>query len=185
MYARVIVDIQASQVDRVFDYAIPPAYEGRVLPGTRVSVPFGKGDGFRKGIVVGLSAVPSFDPGKLKEIAGILPGAVSMDSQMLALAYWMKERYGSTFNQALKTVLPVKAKVVPNRDRIISACVEKEELLPLLWEAEKKNYRARVRFLTALIENKELPYRLTMQKLGLTDNPKVRNLSSGSGDVSA
>ena len=75
-----------------------------------------------------MSAVPSFDPGKLKEIAGILPGAVSMDSQMLALAYWMKERYGSTFNQALKTVLPVKAKVVPNRDRIISACVEKEEL---------------------------------------------------------
>ena len=167
-YADVIVDLSVKNVDRAFQYRIPEALFDRVTLGAQVSVPFGKGDGFRKGIVVGLSAVPSFDPGKLKEIAGILPGAVSMDSQMLALAYWMKERYGSTFNQALKTVLPVKAKVVPNRDRIISACVEKEELLPLLWEAEKKNYRARVRFLTALIENKELPYRLTMQKLGLT-----------------
>ena len=127
-YADVIVDLSVKNVDRAFQYRIPEALIDRVTLGAQVSVPFGKGDGFRKGIVVGLSAVPSFDPGKLKEIAGILPGAVSMDSQMLALAYWMKERYGSTFNQALKTVLPVKAKVVPNRDRIISACVEKEEL---------------------------------------------------------
>ncbi|MBQ4626898.1 MAG: hypothetical protein IJB45_06580, partial [Clostridia bacterium] len=37
------------------------------------------------------------------------------------LAWWMKERYGSTMNQALKTVLPVKAKIAPKEEKI-GAC---------------------------------------------------------------
>ena len=38
-------------------------------------------------------------------------GSVAAESQLIWLAWWMKERYGSTMNQALKTVLPVKQKV--------------------------------------------------------------------------
>lgn len=33
------------------------------------------------------------------------------ESRLIALAAWMKETYGSTMIQALKTVLPVKDKV--------------------------------------------------------------------------
>ena len=38
----------------------------------------------------------------------------------------------------------------------------------LLREAEKKKYKARIRLYKALLENGELPYRLTAQKLGVT-----------------
>ena len=95
--------------------------------GTQVTVPFGKGDTLRKGTVVGLSAIPSLEPEKLKEISSLLPGAVSVDSQMLALAWWMKDRYGSTMSQALKTVLPVKTKVTVRKERTIVAQTDREE----------------------------------------------------------
>ncbi len=38
-YANVIVDISASEVDRLFSYAVPEGLS--LLPGHQVSVPFG------------------------------------------------------------------------------------------------------------------------------------------------
>ena len=37
--------------------------------------------------------------------------SITADTRLIELAWWMKEQYGSTMNQALKTVLPVKKKV--------------------------------------------------------------------------
>ena len=167
-YADVIVDLSVKNVDRAFQYRIPEALIDRVTLGAQVSVPFGKGDGFRKGIVVGLSAVPSFDPGKLKEIAGILPGAVSMDSQMLALAYWMKERYGCTMNQALKTVLPVKQQVRRQESRFIRCLISGKELEEAIAEASRKKYRARERLLKSFLETDVIPYEMAAGQLNLT-----------------
>ena len=42
-YVQVIVDIAHSNVDRIFDYALPEGIA--VLPGCRVVVPFGKTTG--------------------------------------------------------------------------------------------------------------------------------------------
>ena len=47
-YADVIVDLSVKNVDRAFQYRIPEALIDRVTLGAQVSVPFGKGDGFRK-----------------------------------------------------------------------------------------------------------------------------------------
>ena len=168
IYADVIIDLSVKNVDRAFQYRIPEHLRPSVTVGTQVTVPFGKGDTLRKGTVVGLSAIPSLEPEKLKEISSLLPGAVSVDSQMLALAWWMKDRYGSTMSQALKTVLPVKTKVTVRKERTIVAQTDREELSGLLAEAEKKNHKARARLLRALLENGRLPYRLAAQKLGTT-----------------
>ena len=46
-YADVIVDLSVKNVDRAFQYRIPEALIDRVTLGAQVSVPFGKGDGFR------------------------------------------------------------------------------------------------------------------------------------------
>ena len=44
----------------------------------------------------------------------------------------------------------------------------KNEIETLLIEAEKKKYRARIRLYRALLENRELPLKLTSEKLGIT-----------------
>lgn len=167
-YADVIIDISVKNVDRVFQYRIPPALSETLLVGCQVMVPFGKGNTLRKGYVVSLSSEPSFAPEKLKEIAELVPGAVSVQEQLICLAWWMKERYGSTMSQALKTVLPVKARVAAREEKTIVALKSEEELSLLLAEAERKKHRARIRLYRALLENRRLPYGLTAQKLGIT-----------------
>ena len=37
--ARVLIDSPLPQLDRLFDYAVPPALAGEVSPGVRVKVP--------------------------------------------------------------------------------------------------------------------------------------------------
>ena len=79
-----------------------------------------------------------YDEGKLKEIAGVVPEAVSAGSQLIWLAWWMKERYGSTMNQALKTVLPVKQKVKEAPRRQIR-CLLAGESWTWLWGRRSAN----------------------------------------------
>ena len=133
-----IIDLSVTNVDRVFQYRIPPELLGRVRVGVRVLAPFGRGDTLRKGYVVSLSHTPSFAPEKLKALREVDPGAVSVQEQMICLAWWMKERYGATMNQALKTVMPVKSAVAPKEEKTIVALRSREELSGLLREAEKK-----------------------------------------------
>ena len=167
-YADIIIDLSVKNVDRIFQYRIPAHLREAVKPGVQVNVPFGKGDTVRKGIVVGLSTETDYDPEKMKEIMSVEEGAVPIRTQMICLAFWMKDRYATTMNQALKTVLPVKVKVTPREERVIVSLKPREEIETLLIEAEKKKFRARVRLYRALLENDELPLKLTSEKLGVT-----------------
>ena len=54
------------------------------------------------------------------------------------------------------------------RKRVIVSLKPKNEIETLLIEAEKKKYRARIRLYRALLENGELPLKLTSEKLGIT-----------------
>lgn len=167
-YADVIIDLSVKNVDRVFQYRIPDHLRDLVKPGVQVNIPFGKGNAERKGIVVGLSKETDYDPQKMKELLDVETGVVPIRTQMICLAFWMKDRYATTMNQALKTVLPVKAKVTPREERVIVSLKSKNEIRTLLEEAEKKKYRARIRLYRALLENEELPLKLTSEKLGIT-----------------
>ncbi len=107
MYARVIVDIQASQVDRVFDYAIPPAYEGRVLPGTRVSVPFGSRRGV-EGFVVALTEETQVPLSRIRPLNRLLDPEPVLLPAMLDLAYWVRDTYHCLLVDALRLMLPAE-----------------------------------------------------------------------------
>lgn len=167
-YADIIIDLTTKQLDRVFQYRIPPKLEPCIHVGTQVLIPFGKGDTLRKGYVVAVTGIPSYAPEKTKEIKEAVQGAVPVQEQLICLAWWMKERYGSTMNQALKTVVPVKTKIRPKEEKTIRTGKSREELMELLSEAERKHFKARIRLYQALLENGELPYRLTAEKLGIT-----------------
>lgn len=167
-FANVIVDLTARGVDRVFQYRIPPALSGELRAGVQVRVPFGRGDTPRRGFVVAVGNEASFAPEKLKEIEALLPGALPVQEQLICLAWQLKERYGCTMSQALKTVLPVKAEVAARKEKTIECLVGREELTALLDESERKKHRARIRLFKAFLENGTLPWRLTSEKLGIT-----------------
>jgi primosomal protein N' len=63
-----------------------------------------------QGYVIELTDVCEYEEDKIKEILAVVKDGVRIESQMIALAGWMRENYGGTMNHALKTVLPVKEK---------------------------------------------------------------------------
>ena len=110
-FANIIVDISHEKVDRPFGYRIPEALLTQVRPGVRVNIPFGAGNTLRTGYVVEVTDRTDFPAERLKEIDSVIPGASEPSQRLIMLAAWMKEQYGSTMIQALKTVLPARQKV--------------------------------------------------------------------------
>ena len=111
IYADIIVDISHEKLDRSFQYRVPKELEAEIQLGMVVTIPFGNGNHERKGYVTGLSDKPAFDISKMKELHGICSSEETTEERLIALAAWMKNRYGSTMVQALKTVLPVREKI--------------------------------------------------------------------------
>ncbi len=168
MYANVIIDISHEKVDRAFQYRIPEALSGRIAVGVQVRVPFGAGDHERKGYVVEITDRAQWNTEQIKEIAGVVSGSVTGQSQLIQLAWWMKERYGSTMNQALKTVLPVKQKVRKKENRVLVCLLPDAQLREAVAEAARKKYRARERLLRAFLETPQIPYAIAVRQMNLT-----------------
>ena len=167
-FARIIIDISHEKVDRTFDYRIPAELLEEVAVGSLVLIPFGKGNSMRKGYVVGIAGHADYDSDKIKEIAGIVTDGVSAESLLISLAWWLKEQYGSTMNQALKTVLPVKQKVRPREKKVLRSLLDHSRLLKALEEAEKKSYKARARLFQALLKNSVIPYEIAVNQMNLS-----------------
>lgn len=111
MYADVIVDMAAGQLDKVFQYDVPETMAQSVSIGSQVIVPFGAGNRKVRGFVIGFSEKTDYDPMKIKPLESVVDGELTAENQMIRIAYKMKQVYGSTMIQALKTVIPVRRQV--------------------------------------------------------------------------
>ena len=105
-FANVIVDISHEKVDRPFGYRIPERLADSVTPGVRVKIPFGAGNALRTGYVIEVTDHSEFPRERMKEIDSVLPGTKEPSQRLIVLAAWMKQQYGSTMIQALKTDEP-------------------------------------------------------------------------------
>lgn len=168
MYADIIIDISHEKLDKIFQYRIPEPLLGRLTIGMQVRVPFGSGNALRTGYVVNITDQTDYDVDKIKEIAQIVEQSVPIESQLIALAAWMRRNYGGTMNQALKTVLPVKNKERLQQKRTVELAVSQAEAKNLLEELKRKHRTARARLVQALLENPQIDYRVVTGKLNIT-----------------
>ena len=168
MYADVIVDITHEKLDKVFQYRIPDTLKDRLCIGAEVIVSFGKGDRKIRGYVVGFSEKPDYAPEKIKPILEIDEKGMAIESRLVRLAAWMKEAYGGTMIQALKTVLPIKKKEQERTKRTLRLCLTEQEGKERLERYLEKNQKARARVLAALLDRPEMDYGLAVKKLHVT-----------------
>lgn len=177
MYADVIVDISHKNIDRPFCYRIPPESEGQITIGTKVRIPFGKGNTERCGYVVALSDVPSDEipEDRIKDLLGVAERSVSAEENLIELAAFIRERYGSTMITALKTVLPVKKEIKKKEEKMIVSAVPVLTIEQGIMEAERKKQRAKVRLLRELLNNEKISYTLVTGKLNVS-SPTVKSL---------
>lgn len=163
-FANIIVDISHEKVDRPFGYRIPEALADQVRPGVRVNIPFGAGNTLRTGYVIEVTDRTDFPAERLKEIASVIPGASEPSQRLIMLAAWMKEQYGSTMIQALKTVLPARQKVGVKEQKKVGLAVSPQEARVILERAQAKHQTAKARLLEALLEEPVLSWeRVTKQ----------------------
>ena len=165
-YANIIVDIFNEKLDKTFQYRIPEAMKEKLTLGMQVYVPFGKRN--IRGYVVELTDEPEFEVAKIKEIIGIVTDSVPIESQLIALAGWMKKNYGATMNHALKTVIPIKKKSKAVEHKSVRLKLTEIEAKSELAEFERKHQKARVRLLSALIENPQMDQSMITQKLNVS-----------------
>lgn len=168
MYANIIIDITHEKLDKIFQYRIPEALEKDVQVGTEVIVPFGRGNRETQGYIVGFSETVDYEEEKVKEILRCVPKAVGIEAKLVVLAAWMKEHYGGTMIQALKTVLPIKRQEKIQQKRKVRLLLEREAAEQKLEQFLRKNQKARARVLAGLLEQPEQDYDWITKKLNVT-----------------
>ena len=168
MYANIIIDISHEKLDRTFQYRIPEKLLDQIHPGTPVEIPFGRSNRKIRGYVVEVTEEPEFAPERIKPVSHVIREGIPIEGQLIALAAWMRENFGGTMNQALKTVLPVKQKTTEKEQRLIWLKPDPTTAKSLLGELQRKHQTARARLLEALLEQSPLPYETVTQKLNIT-----------------
>lgn len=167
MYANIIIDITHEKLDKIFQYKIPEELEPELAIGTEVIVPFGKGNRETSGYVIGFSNSADYDPEKIKPVLKKAEKRMAIESKLVSLAAWMKEYYGGTMIQALKTVLPIKKQENIRQKRSVRLLLNEEDAKRQLDLFLHKNQKARARVLAGLLDQPEQDYELITKKLNV------------------
>lgn len=93
-------------IDKPYDYLVPPELSGRLEPGMRVLVPFGRGNKAVEGFVLALGERREEPGGRLKAIFTALDDTPVLSQGELKLCLWMSRRYFCTVYQCAKAMLP-------------------------------------------------------------------------------
>ncbi|MDD4890826.1 MAG: primosomal protein N' [Phycisphaerae bacterium] len=130
-----------SPLYREFDYALPPQWVGKVAPGQRVEVPFGKGNKPQVGFCVGIPT--EWRTPKLKQILDVVDEVPLIDPPLFELARWISEYYVSPIGRTLATMVPsaVKRQIGMAQRTMVHLAVAPEQVEAKLAESRKSAKR--------------------------------------------
>jgi primosomal protein N' len=127
----VAVEGATPDFDKLFDYAVPMPMIGKLTPGMRVIVPFGKVSAKRTGIVFEVAADSDFAKhSKVKPITHLLDDMV-LSSEALRLCTFLKSRTLCTYYDAARLMLPISAghKISAAADTFVRLAVPYDEIV--------------------------------------------------------
>lgn len=108
MIARVLVDINLPQVDRLFDFHVPESIQTQLCIGQRVRVQYGKSKKATDGFVVALATHSDF-AGELRDIESIVSPAVVLTEDVYQFVRAVADRQVVTAAEVVKNAVPVRS----------------------------------------------------------------------------
>lgn len=168
-FAEIAVEKTTLRFDRPFSYRVPEGLAQAVVPGVRVTVPFGAGDRTRVGLV--LSVCGDAAAGT-KDVLTVLDEEPLLDGEMLALVPWIASRYYCTLFEAVRLMLPVGIGV-----KLVERC----RLDPDFKDFDREAYPdPEWRIITALFAHRDgMTLRQLGEKLGLAaKDPALESLAA-------
>lgn len=105
--AGVVVEKTAYRFDKPFDYSVPTELVDVCKPGCRVTVPFGRGNTKRQGVVLYVSEnVNNSNDTQIKNILSVIDKKPLLNEEFLGIVKWLKTHTFCTYYDAVKTLLP-------------------------------------------------------------------------------
>lgn len=124
MIAKVVVNHDSKQVDKLFDYAVDKDLEDVIRIGSRVIVPFGASNKHTEGYVMELAK-----HSLAKNLKSIIKHEdVVFDEKMCSLIFWMREKYMCSFLDIIKTVVPSGISIKPEEWIVLKDDDYKDEI---------------------------------------------------------
>lgn len=136
--AQVIVDVPLMQTDKPFSYIIPKDVEDQVTIGSRVHVPFGRGNRLLQGFVVGFSDTFDNTVTDLKAISEVLDFEPVLNAEQLELAEQMRHTVFSYKISILKLMIPNLLNSQYDKRLTPTESLSSEEHLALFGEKESR-----------------------------------------------
>ena len=140
MVAEVIINRGTKKLNRTFDYNIPKELEDLILVGSKVLVPFGRGEKQEEAFVVKLKEKSEFankDIIKIEE---------NLTDKQIELAKWMANRYFCNVSDCIKLMLTpgtrTKNKEKRIQDKIINTIYLKKDEEEIEFEIEIKKIKS-------------------------------------------
>lgn len=151
MFAKVIVDIASSLVDKVFDYAFDDQDKDKYQIGTRVLVPFG--NRVIEGYVIDFSKESTLDSNKIKKIIRPLESFTSINKDQIELAHFMKDKFNIGMCDCLRLFLPSEMRSGKVKDlEVIELYLGDENQAKLYYSNLKANAHAQKDAIVFMLE---------------------------------
>ena len=155
MIAQIIVNSNAKDLDRTFDYEVPEELKEKIKIGSLVFVPFGNRKKLEEGYVVDFKETSEY---KTKSISKLQEKEV-LTEEKIQLAKWIARRYFCNLSEAIKLMLPpgTKTKNIENRIKEKTSnfvfLKKQEEENEFEIETKKIKSEKQIRILRFLMEN--------------------------------
>lgn len=108
LYAEIILNSEALEIDRPFTYKIPVELEDRIQKGQIVKVPFGMGNKTSEGFVLSIKGEDEVDISfRVKKIHSIITEEPVIDSDNIELIDFLREKYLCKYIDAFRLLIPV------------------------------------------------------------------------------
>ncbi len=104
LVAQVAIDGATGAFDKLYSYRIPTAFISTAKAGIRVTVPFGRGNLTKQGII--FKIIETEENEKIKEISFLTDEKPILSDEMLKLCEHLKSNVFCTYFDAVHTVLP-------------------------------------------------------------------------------
>ena len=155
MIAEIILNADAKDLNRTFDYEVPIKMQNDIKIGSLVFVPFGNRKKVEEGYVIGFKDDSDY---KTKEILEIQDNEF-LNKEKIELAKWIANRYFCNLSDAIKLMLPpgTKTRNIENRIKEKTSnfvfLKRKEEEIEFEIETNKIKSEKQVRVLEFLLKN--------------------------------
>ena len=108
LYAEIILNSEAVEIDRPFTYKIPIELQEKVKIGQIVKVPFGMGNKTSEGFVLSIKEENEVNISfRVKKISAIITDEPVIDEDDIKLINFLREKYLCKYIDAFRLLIPV------------------------------------------------------------------------------